>query len=731
MEAINFLKNFKHKTYTLAYFNGKAMRSFPCKEENLEKAFNLLKDKNKDQEIYFMVNEGNGQWNENKTACHRTENVTHLSAFFLDAELLAGDPLPTVISFCEDFFYQPTSIIQTSENRYHIYWVFDKPIEITPEYILKWKQVQAFIHNSLSIDRTMTDLPQVLRIPDFNNIKKKCKVSIVSSTTDTYDFDTLYNKLVSKFPEISKYSTHTPLQTLEEDYKIPEGERHEELMRRCRKLYTLPLTDLEIKYTLDGIIKNHVNNNADFLPGGKRRKEIERILSSCKGYAEEQRQKELTDSIAKHTEFKKSKTPFELDPDFYYNAPSIVGELTRHFVDTSQTPIPAHAFAAAVSLTGFTKARFIQGQGKLPPINYFLCLAPSGSGKTTIQHSLKQVCKDLNISHLIEDGIASAQGLIQFISESKNLGFVIYDEVKDLFQTISSKFAASYEVKISTELTKLYTAYKSTYTPPTTKTHKGKKIVLDKPLLSFIGYGQHVLIDQLFSKSNVSDGLLPRFIILNVNEKTEKTPINKSLPQNILNYLQENLTKSCIALEEKTESTEIPVDCSPIVKTLLFSPEAQLIFNSFDLKRNSLYNQAITDRNGLEALFSRGSEQVIRLCLAMSDGQISPQIAEFCTTLVNSQMQNFYSQFSKSVNQTVMSKEIEDLLNTITELCAESKDYTISKRDLNRKVQHRYKNSKTFHEYITWLVQCERIAEFEMTLPSGKKQTRIKLDDIT
>lgn len=728
MQSIEFLRLFKHSMYTLAHFNGKSMRSFPCKPENLEKALGLLHKKYTDQEIYFMVNEGDGVLNDKKTACHSTENVKNLSALFLDAELVAGDPLPNILAFCNQYFFTPSITVKTSENRYHIYWLFQNAYPATPEVIAKWQQLQFFLHSKLSIDRTMTDIPQVLRIPGFYNQKKKCDVEVIQNSPVTITLDSAYEALKKQFPEIDR-PTHTPLPPITDDYKIPEGERHEELVRRCRKFYNLPLTDLEIKYLLYGVIKNHVTNPSDFLPGGKRHQETERILSSCKGYAEAERQQELANSITKHTEIKKSKSAFELDPEFYYNAPGIVGELTKFFVDTSQTPIPAHAFAAAVSLVGFTKARYIQGHSKLPPINYFLCLAPSGSGKTTIQHMIKSIFKQLQISHLVEDGIASAQGLIQFLHESNGLGFVIYDEVKDLFQTISSKFAASYEVKISTELTKLYTAYKSTYIPPTTKTHKGKKIVLSKPILSFIGYGQHVLIDQLFSKSNVTDGLLPRFIILNVNEKTDRQALSRTLPNSILDELQSNVTKSCIAVEEK-QDPNTPV-IAPLIKTLSLSHDAQVQYQKFDNSRTQLYNQATAEKNGLEALFSRGSEQVLRLSLAMSDSQIQPTILDFCITLINSQMNNFYEQFSKTANRTEYAKEADELLEAIIELCSESSDYTVSRRDVQRKLHHRFKARGLFSKQIDELIEQEKIIEFEKTQSSGQKQKRLKLGDVT
>lgn len=727
LNSKEFLQLFNHKVYTLGFLSKKGMKTFPCIPQKLDKALTTLTNLNKDSEIYFMVNEGNGKLNEQKTACHSTVNVTNLSAIFLDAELPNQDPLPIVKKFCEKYFVDPSIIVNTSPIRYHIYWLLE-PTPATKENVFIWQKIQSFLHSKLSSDRTMTDIPQLLRIPNFKNTKKDYLITAFSEDDTKHSLSELYMILKTHFPEIDSFRPFEPLSPVTDDYKVPEGERHEELLRRARKLYNLPLTDSEIKCFLDGFIQNHVIDNTDFRPSGKRYSEVERILQAAKTYAEKEKLDQASQIITKHVEHKKTKSEFELDPEFYYQAPDIVGEITRHIVDTSRTPIPAHAFAAAVSIVGFTKARFIEGYDHLPPISYFLCLAPSGSGKTTIQHKVKNIFKQLQISHLVEDGIASAQGLIQFIHEANGLGFILYDEVKDLFQTISSKYAASYEVKISTELTKLYTAYASTSTPPTTKTHKGKKIVLSKPILSFIGYGQHVLIDQLFSKSNVSDGLLPRFIILAVNNKAEHSSISQKLPQSILDELQYNLTKSCIAIEEKATQSDIPVNTTPVIKTLSYSNDAQTMYDQFYQYRTTLYNQAIADRNGLEALFSRGSEQVSRLALAMATNEIQAPIAKFCIDLVTSQMNSFYNQFSLTVNTTKHSKETDQLFETILDMTKDNKNQLITKQQLRLKIRHKFETGQ-FDKCLNELIQQGRITELSKSNPAGRQSIYLELND--
>lgn len=735
MDTVKFLRAFPHAKYTLAHFFAPSkMRSFPCTPENLDKALQLLHKQNKEgAEIYFTPNEGNGVYNASKTACHSSENVINLSAIFIDAELKdESDPLQNILAFCNDYFVAPSIVVNTSKNRYHIYFLLT-PTYPTKDNVLKWKQIQAFLNTKLSIDRTMTDTPQLLRLPGFKNVKKDFDVTVTRYNDSTWSLSDLYNTLYAQFPEVREYKPHQPLQPTHDDYKVAEGERHEELLRRARKMYAMDgVTDSDVKCYIDGFIRNHVAENVDFLPTGQRYEEVERILAAAKGYADSERIKQASEQIAKHVErVEKRKSPFELDPEFFYNAPGLVGELTRHIVDIADYPIPAHAFAAAVSITGFCKARYIQGSRKLPPLNYFLCLAPSGAGKTTINNTLKECFTKLQINQYLEDGIASAQGLLQFLGNCSSLGLILYDEVKDLFQTIQNKRAATYEVKIATELTKLYTAYASFYTPPTTKTHKGKKVNLNNPLFSFLGYGHFTLIESLFTKANVSEGLLPRFLIFNVNTRKKANGIYKPIPSRIIDELRYHVTKSCLYLESentKQAATDQAINTDPVLEIKDLSADAVPLYNAFEDSTTVLYNQAVAERTGLEALFSRGCEQALRLSLAMApNGHIDAKTLSYTIELVNSQMQQFNEQFDQVINQTTYAKETNWLYDKMLELCADAPDYAITKQQLRLKVRYKYE-AGAFEKQLQELIEQGRVREQSVKNSAGRHTTKLSIE---
>lgn len=740
MNAIDFLKLFNHKKYTLAHTSKTSMRSFPCRSDKLQDGLDYLHTMNKKGcEVYFMVNEGTGEWNdpEKKTACHSSKNVIGLSAIFLDAELPNDeDPLENIHAFCEKFFVYPNIVVQSSEHRYHCYWLLE-PEELSKRSIIQWKQIQALLHSKLSIDRTMTDIPQILRIPEFKNVKRNFEIKTLKDKIngEPYKLNYLYEILKVNFPELTEQRTFEPLKTVTEDYKVPEGERHEEILRRARKMYSIPsITDEEIKCFIDGFIHNHVEENKDFIPGGKRRLEIDRILQAAKTYAEEEKQKQITQNLETLQKNKKSKSPFELDPDFFYQAPGLVGEITRYIVDSTQYPIPAHAFAAATSLVGITKARYIHGARNLPPLNYFLCLAPSAGGKTSIQDLIKELFSKLGLKHLIDHGVTSAPGIIKFLSDAKGIGLVLCDEVKDLFQVISSNRAATYEIRINSELTKLYTAYNSYYSPPTTKTDKNK-ITLEKPLFSFLGFGHFNLVESLFTKDNVQEGLIPRFIVLNVENRTSTTQFKKLPSSSLIDQLRYHVTKSNLILEQKIENAPSNSPVSEIENKidrieLLHTEQSEIIFKKFEQKANQYYDQAVLEKTGLEALFSRGCEQVLRLSLAIENGpQFTAKTLEFSTTLVDNQMQEFYGKFDKVINQTKFTKDTDKLFDKIAELIQDNNNKPILKRDLQRATQRWYKPGE-FKQRYDELKEHEKIIESTMQMPSGQKKITIAIGDL-
>ena len=101
--------------------------------------------------VFWMVNYGDGR---GRTAA----NVTGVRCVFVD---LDGAPLAPVQSCA----LEPHAIVETSPGRFHAYWcVADCELQ-------DFKRVQRALAEKFAGDRSVCDLPRVMRLPGFEHCK--------------------------------------------------------------------------------------------------------------------------------------------------------------------------------------------------------------------------------------------------------------------------------------------------------------------------------------------------------------------------------------------------------------------------------------------------------------------------------------------------------------------------------------------------------------------------------
>lgn len=102
--------------------------------------------------VYVMVNEGDGRG-------RKASNVRRVRAFFVD---LDGAPLAPV----ESAPLPPHLIVQTSEGRYQAYWL----VKDCPP--AAFSDLQHALAERFDADKSVKDLPRVMRVPGFMNRKR-------------------------------------------------------------------------------------------------------------------------------------------------------------------------------------------------------------------------------------------------------------------------------------------------------------------------------------------------------------------------------------------------------------------------------------------------------------------------------------------------------------------------------------------------------------------------------
>lgn len=178
--------------------------------------------------IYWMVNKGDLRG-------RRTQNVQAITAYFID---LDGQPLPT------SYPLEPTAIIESSPDKYHVYWcVTNAPLET-------FSHMQKHLAVLFDSDPIVHDLPRVMRVPGFYHCKAEPFLTrIIHLTKATYSNEDIWHYFtppeyispakLSKAAEsyVSKYqgkgSTQSRYKLLDRVAAAGEGTRNETLYKNA------------------------------------------------------------------------------------------------------------------------------------------------------------------------------------------------------------------------------------------------------------------------------------------------------------------------------------------------------------------------------------------------------------------------------------------------------------------------------------------------------------------
>ena len=123
--------------------------------------------------IFVMVNAGDGLTRASSKTCRTAANVVRVRALFVD---LDGAPIEPVLTTA----LPPDWVVQSSPGRWHAYWiVHDCPLA-------DFARAQGALAARFNGDRTVKDLPRVMRVPGFVHRKRE---PFLSELFLSMDFD--------------------------------------------------------------------------------------------------------------------------------------------------------------------------------------------------------------------------------------------------------------------------------------------------------------------------------------------------------------------------------------------------------------------------------------------------------------------------------------------------------------------------------------------------------------
>ena len=148
------------------------------------------------------------------------KNLTHINAVFADWDFkpkeVTGDMKPDYKQFMLDLDELPTpTFVVESGNGWHLYWLLDKPIEVTDENREKLtKQVEGIhrhIHQHYGSDSGAMDVLRLMRLPGNEHKKMPDYPFMVKVIEDNEDTRYTFDQLLTAIPPVYKEIVDVPV----------------------------------------------------------------------------------------------------------------------------------------------------------------------------------------------------------------------------------------------------------------------------------------------------------------------------------------------------------------------------------------------------------------------------------------------------------------------------------------------------------------------------------------
>lgn len=700
--AIRFLNSFNYNKLTLSYFK----KGIPCGVDVLDSSqvlqtFPIISKKlyEDKKEVFFMVNEGDGVVHKGKKTPRSQASVSILKSLFIDTD---SCPVELVSKFIKSTGVKPHWIIQSSPKKYHIYFLIN-PTLPTPDNLIKWKSCQTALAylgditcKATGCDLAMKDHSRVLRVPDFQHLKKDPVTVKVVGENDAplFDLETLYNIFNGQAfrQHVGKGKYELPTE------KIGKGTRHDELVSFVASMLSNGVPADMIEGITYSHITTHFNNYQDFLPNGKDNNEVKNVIQWKLNSIEQESHAEIREALTRDYEgSNKPADPFALPDDFYFSCPGPIGQIVKEISGAgnyrSVPAIFAHTVASVSALkSSFTVGSYGPDKISVYPSVYFICLAPSGSGKGLSQKILSNTFSHLGKEKMVENQLRSASGLYAFLQDCDSCGLLCIDEAKTIFASIYDNNSSTYLKDLRPALLQLYTQCGHELVSPGRVISKANDLKLSYPHLNIVSFGTPDLLDDAFGFKSLHDGFLQRFLILTDNNPRVSHDIKSALSKlegSSLEYLAgivaddaasrigsileiDDLKAALDGAETSKERAaiqsqidDLSSERSPRHKVITFSEEA---FRELEGFREWLDKQCQIERekdSDLDLLYVRAHEQCLRVCVAIATDEVRKDLADYVIRFIKSRIHALREHCSETFKATKRYKEGKEVKKKI------------------------------------------------------------------
>lgn len=337
--------------------------------------------------------------------------------------------------------------------------------------------------------------------------------------------------------------------------------------------------------------------------------------------------------------------------------PGLMGEIAQFIYQASPRPVPEIAIAGAVGLMAGIcgRAYNVSGTG----LNqYVLLLAPTGTGKEAIASGIDRIINHVQLSVPVANEfigpseIASGQALIKYLSNNQSVVSLL-GEFGLRLRSMSSDRANGAEIALRRMLLDLYNKSGHGKTVrPSIYADKDKNIAdISAPAFSILGESTPDRFYDILTEEMISEGLLPRFMLIEYNG--ERPAFNKAA---------EHLQPPLYLIERVANlmANAKTVMANRKVINVSYTPEAEQMLDDIDRYADKQINSS--DKEVTRQLWNRAHIKCLKISalIAVGCNMLSPEITPDHVLWAKNIVEHDIDQLSKKFETGKVGKSSEE-----------------------------------------------------------------------
>lgn len=310
----------------------------------------------------------------------------------------------------------------------------------------------------------------------------------------------------------------------------------------------------------------------------------------------------------------------KLEPEIYETAPPLVKEIADWIVKNSEYPQPFLALGAAVATVGFVLGKKYSFSGVKANM-YIACLAESGEGKEWVRRCCFGLIKKLGYIKNYETHWTSGTAIERGLEKKDGLLYFISDELGLMMRTLTGKFQDKNQSDASKVLLSLYTSANTTYKGKLYADQKeNPQVEIDEPFCQMCGFSNPQTFFESITSAQAFEGLLGRLTTFKGADELPKA--NDDIDRNAFKYPPEDIIAKLNVIKNKQPKTTR--DGSYISQNIEadVTPEAAIMIKNYRDEIDIRRRKSKSEGENLHLLLNRSTEQLKKLCLIASSGNI-------------------------------------------------------------------------------------------------------------